>query len=70
MIHKEVFYNILIEFDIPIKLVRLINMCLNETSGRVRGGKHLSDMFPLKNGLKKGDTLSPLIFNFSLEYTN
>jgi hypothetical protein len=25
-------------------------------------------MFPIKNGLKKGDVLSPLLFNFALEY--
>ena len=28
----------------------------------------MSDMFPIRNGLKKGDTLSPLLFNFALEY--
>jgi retron-type reverse transcriptase len=25
-------------------------------------------MFPNRNGLKQGDTLSPLLFNFVLEY--
>jgi len=25
-------------------------------------------MFPIRNGLKQGDTLSPLLFNFALEY--
>jgi len=25
-------------------------------------------MFPIKNGLKKGDALSPLLFNYALEY--
>jgi len=25
-------------------------------------------MFPIRNGLKKGDALSPLLFNFALEY--
>ena len=28
----------------------------------------MSDMFPVKNGLKQGDALSPLVFNFTLEY--
>jgi hypothetical protein len=28
----------------------------------------LSDRFPIKNGLKKVDALSPLLFNFALEY--
>ena len=25
-------------------------------------------MFPIRNGLKKGDALPPLLFNFALEY--
>ena len=61
-------YNILIESGIPKKLVRLIKMCLTETYSRVRVGKNLSDMFPIRNGLKQGDALSPLLFNFALEY--
>jgi hypothetical protein len=31
-------------------------------------GKHLSYNFPIQNGLNQGDDLSPLLFNFSLEY--
>jgi hypothetical protein len=65
---RKLLYNFLIEFGIPMKLVRLIKMCLNETYSRVRVGKHLSDMFPIMNGLKQGDNLSPLLFNFALEY--
>ena len=61
-------YNILIEFVIPMKLVRLKKMCLNETDGRVRVGKHLSDMFPINNSLQQGDSLWPLLFTFALEY--
>ena len=61
-------YNILIEFGVPKKLVRLIKMCLTETYSRVRVGKNLSEMFHVRNGLKQGDVLSPLLFNFVLEY--
>jgi hypothetical protein len=67
-VSREVLYNILIEFGILMKLVRLIKMCLNETYSKVHKGKHLSDSFPIQNGLKQGDALSPLLFNFALEY--
>jgi hypothetical protein len=61
-------YNILMEFGIPVKLVRLIEMCLNETYSKVRICKHLSVTFPIRNGLKQGDAISSLFFTFALEY--
>jgi hypothetical protein len=67
-VNREVLYNILLEFGITKKLVRLIKMCLNETYSKVRVGKLLSDKFPIQNGLKQRDALSPLLFNFTLEY--
>jgi hypothetical protein len=69
-IKREVLYNILLEFGIPKKLVRLIKMCLIETYSKVCIGKLLSDKFPIQNGLKQGDALSSLLFNFALEYAN
>ena len=67
---REVLYtsNIVIEFGIPMKLVRLIKICLTETYNRVRVDKNLSDMVPIRKGLKQGDALSPLLFNFALEH--
>jgi hypothetical protein len=50
---REVLYNILTEFEIPIKLAWQIKMCLNEIYSTVCIGKHLSDMFPITNGLKQ-----------------
>ena len=51
-----------------MKLVRLIKMWLHETYSRVPVGEHFSDKFPTKNVMKQGDALSPLHFNFALEY--
>jgi len=67
-VRREVLYSILIEFGIPKKLVRLIKMCLIEMYSRVRVGKNLSEMFPIRNSLKQGDALLPLLFNYALEY--
>jgi len=51
-----------------MKLVRLIKMCLNERYNGVWVGKHLSDMFLIKNDLKQEDAVSRLLFKFAFEY--
>jgi hypothetical protein len=65
---RGVLHNILIEYGIPMKLVRPIKMCVNATYSIVQVCRHLSDMFPTMNGLKKGDALLPLLFNFVLKH--
>jgi len=67
-VRREVLRKILIEFGIPRKLVRSIKMSLTETYSRVRVGKNVSDKFAIGNGLKQGDALSPMLFNFALVY--
>jgi len=67
-VRREVLYNIVIEFGVPKKLVRLIKLCLTEMYSRVRLSRSLSDNFPIRNVLKHGDAPSPFLFNFSLEY--
>jgi hypothetical protein len=63
-VRREVLYNILIEFGVPMKAFRLIK-CLNETCSMVLIGKHLSDNFIIQ----QRDALSLLLFNCALEYT-
>jgi hypothetical protein len=47
-----------------MKQVGLIELCLNETHSKVRVSKYIPDAFPVPNGLKHGDALLPLLFNF------
>jgi len=42
-------------------------ICLNETYNRVWVGKHLSDSFPIRNGLKQEDVFLPLLLNFAFD---
>jgi hypothetical protein len=46
------FYNILIEFGMPMKLVRVITTCLNEAYIGVRIDKRLSDRFSIRDDFK------------------
>jgi hypothetical protein len=52
---REFLYNILIEFSTPMKLVRLIKLCLPEmyVYSRVRVDKNLSEVFPIRNGFRQ-----------------
>jgi len=67
-VRRDVLYKIPIEFGILRKLVRLVKMSLTETYSRVWVGKNVSDWFPIWNGLKQAEALTPIIFNFALEY--
>jgi hypothetical protein len=46
-VRREVLYIFLTEFGTPVKLVKLIKMCLNETYNTVQVGNHVSDIFPI-----------------------
>jgi len=43
-------------------------MSLTQTYSRVRVGNNVSDRFPIRNSLKQGDVLSPMLFNSAVEY--
>jgi hypothetical protein len=51
-----------------MKLLWLIKVCLKEAYSRIWVGKYLSDKFSVKNCLKKGDVLPPLLINLALYY--
>jgi hypothetical protein len=67
-VSRKFLYNIFMEYDFPEIPVRLITMCQSESCSRFWVSKHLSDMYPIRNGLKKGYALKPLLFNFASGY--
>ena len=46
----------------------MIKISLIETYTRVRVGENASERFQIRSGLKQRNDLSPLLFNFALEY--
>ena len=44
---RGIFYNILMESGILMKIARLIEMYLNKAYSTVQVGNYLSDMFPI-----------------------
>ena len=48
----------------------LSKLYLNETYSKAQTWKHLSDEFPIKNGLEPGNALFSLLFNYALEYAS
>jgi hypothetical protein len=60
-LRREILYDILFRFGIPVKIVRLIEMCLNETCTKIHVGKHWSDAFSVQNDVKQGDPLSQFL---------
>jgi hypothetical protein len=48
-VRREVLYNILVEFGVPTKLVKI---WLKKMYSNLRIGKHLSDKFPIERSQK------------------
>jgi hypothetical protein len=52
-VRRKVVYKILIQFEVPMKIIRLIKIRLNETYSEARIGKNLSNNFPIQNAQNK-----------------
>lgn len=66
-INRQKLWTALRNFEIPEKLVRIIEICNSNTYCRVRYRGELSLQFEVRSGLKQGDAMSPILFNLALE---
>ena len=66
-IHRDSLWECMKEFKIPTKLINICKICVQETRGVVRIEGTLSSFFEDKTGVKQGDSLSPILFNLSLQ---
>lgn len=64
-VKREVSYNVLILFSMPMKLVKLVKMFLHEACSDILTGKHFSGEFLTASGLERGDDLQPLHISFA-----
>jgi hypothetical protein len=51
IVRKELLCNILIEFGVLMKLIRLIKMYLNQTYSKLNVDEQLCEMFPIQKRL-------------------
>ncbi|KAJ4427635.1 hypothetical protein ANN_25283 [Periplaneta americana] len=68
-VKREVLYDILIEFGIPKKLVRLIKMCLSETYSRVRIVRKNSSQYMFRNSSHSCQPALPYVSEFKTLHT-
>jgi hypothetical protein len=55
------------EMGIPMKIIRLINMTLNNSKAQIAVEDKLTQMLEINAGVRQGDLLSALSFNLTLE---
>jgi sorting nexin-29 len=66
-INRAELVEIMKEFEIPMKLLRLVKMTLANTDSKVKIQGKLSPSFETAIGLRQGDSLSTLSFNLCME---
>lgn len=66
-IDRSKLYTIMLDFDVPSKLVRLVRVTMQGSQCQVRVMGELTGNFEVMQGLKQGDGLAPTLFNLALE---
>jgi len=66
-INRSELEEIMKEFGIPNKLVRLTKMAIENTNSKVKIQGKLTPSFETTTGMRQGDALSTLLFNLCME---
>jgi hypothetical protein len=65
-INRAQLIEIMKEFGVPDKLVRLVKMALESTNNKLKVQGKMSPSFQTVAGLRQGDSISTLLFNLSM----
>jgi hypothetical protein len=57
------------EFNLPLKLISLIEMSITETFIKIKVGVAETELILIKSGLRQEESISPILFNLILEKT-
>jgi sorting nexin-29 len=68
-VNRNQLYKAMLEFGIPLKVVRLTQAMMEGTTAKVKVQNELSESFHIQNGLRQGDALACILFNIALEKT-
>lgn len=66
-INHHILFRKLLDRGVPVMVVRLLYTWYSNQRMRVKWGEHLSQDFPVSNGVRQGGNLSPALFNLYLE---
>ena len=66
-VDRPMLYKILQKVGIPTSMIEAIKTCLKGATSRISVNKHLTEPIPLERGVRQGDPLSCLLFDFVIE---
>ncbi|VDL88836.1 unnamed protein product [Schistocephalus solidus] len=67
-IHREFLWRIMALDGHPAKIFAIIKACYSATTARVLVHDNLSQPFCIRSGVRKGCILSPILFNYAIDW--
>lgn len=59
--------HVMVELRIPSQLVRMVKVCTQNSSYRVKFNLVISKEFTVTTGVRQGDSLAPILFSIAFE---